>query len=284
MYKYIIINYIIINKMETYETLHKTSIKKSNPIDLETLEPVSLDDTHNKLKSISIGNFPFETKYFTLDFAKNWFIDLKKKINPYTNILAPKSFMSRLQLHLEARGYFSENLDYKPTIEYLSAIFSRYLQDTNSISPQELCEIKLFLHMDDTGFLSDWVVGDKTELRDKGAQLIAQAEPGSWLIRTCSIKDSDVFKARAVTYKNLSGNVDFFAIGYLYSHGYMILSCKPEYQLPGLDNKSLLPLSSKIYASFIDCLEELSHIRQFTLSKIIHNENAEANAPGAADA
>lgn len=137
--------------------------------------------------------------------------------------------------------------------------------------------MKLFLHMDDTGFLSDWVVDNKKELRDKANELIENSEPGSWLIRTCSIKDSDCFKARVISFKNLSGELGLFAIGYLYSYGYMNLTVKREFELPSLDNKSQLPAHVKVYPSFIDCLNDISILKQFTLSKIIRNQNNQHN-------
>ena len=208
--------------MDTYSKFHVSNLKKSEPVDIETFEKIAENDLHNKLKAISISNFPFETKYFTLDFAKNWFIDMNKKTNPYTNTntYIEKSFLPRLRIHLEARELFENNLDYNPTTEYLADIFSRYIQNKNSINIKELCEMKLFLHMNDTGFLSDWIVDDKKELRTKANELIENSEPGSWLIRTCSIKDSDCFKARVISYKNLLGQTGIFPIGYLYSYGY----------------------------------------------------------------
>lgn len=256
---------------DTYAKMHQHILQKDKPEDLLTLDPVAPDDMLNKCKVISymaiIDNKLVKIFYNTLDFAKGWFLDQNKKKFPQNNMIVPQVFLDRLSLQLQARDFFGEQ--YEPT--NLAQKFSDYIYHPEKITPIILCELKTFLHMDDTGFLSTFVVGIPSELRDIAMATINAAPEGSWLIRKASVIDSDVIKARVITYKSLLGEIKNIIIVHIYSYGYCSPQCERNITLPNIGEKlpSYINKSNQtinfldnvtFYPSFIDCIEAKANL------------------------
>jgi hypothetical protein len=267
---------------DTYAKLHQHILQKEKPEDPLTLDPVAEDDILNKCKVISymaiIDNKLVKIFYNTLDFMKGWFLDQGKTKFPQNNMIVPKVFLDRLSLQLKAQDFFGEN--HEPT--NLSQKFSDFIYSPEKITPIILCELKNFLHMDDSGFLSTFVVGNPSELREAALKTITLAPNGSWLIRRASVNDSDVIKARVITYKNVSGEINNIIVTHIYSYGYCLPNCQRNITLPTIgehlpsyidDNKQIVNFLDGItfYPSFIDCIENMSRIYSFTKTLLIQS-------------
>lgn len=255
-----------------YAIMHKNILQTDKPEDPLTLDPVAPDDILNKCKVISymviIDNKLVKILYNTLDFMRGWFLDQQKNKFPQNNMIVPQVFLKRLTLQLEARAFFGEHYNLEPI--NLAKKFSDYIYRPENISPKILCELKTFLHMDDTGFLSTFVVGNPLELREIAMATINAAPEGSWLIRKASVIDSDVMKGRVITYKNFLGDVCNLLVVHIYSYGYVLPSCKRDITLSNIgeilpsyenDEKQIIKFMTKdtiVYPSFIDCIEAIS--------------------------
>jgi hypothetical protein len=265
---------------DTYAIFHSTKLKKAIDEDQEFTDAISLEPIcdeskrYDKYHAISYLrkdklNRPNKIYYWTLESAKLWVLDNNKKIDPETRLLINNGFPERIILQLELQNY----PEYKntPTTELLSQLFDRYIKNEN-ITPSELCAIKVFLHMDDSGFLSDWLDTVGTDIRTMALTAIETAENESWLLRKSSIVDSDIIKARVITIKDTSGIICHIPIAHVYSFGYIELAVARSATMPNEKENNQFPnYVGKVYPSFIDILEAMATKYKFNVSKIIHN-------------
>lgn len=264
---------------EYYRSFHKTKIEtaKNNDdefTDLITFEPAHVGEEYNKFLTVSYLridklNRPIKIYYWKLESAKLWILDNNKKFDPENRMQIIASFPERIKLQLELTTHF--NINYKPSIEHLVSLFNKYITK-QPLTPAELCEMKVFLHMDDSGFMSDWMDVIGLDIRTKALESINASANGSWLLRTGSITDSNIIKARVITLKNNEGTIIHIPIAYVYSFGYIKLDVIRGATMPDEGITGVFPkYTGKIYTSFIDCLENLATIYNFDISKIIHN-------------
>lgn len=260
-----------------YTTFHTNKLEKSpnDFVDLITFDPACEDMKYNKFKSISCLrinklNHPTKIYYWSLDSAIYYVLDHNKKMDPETKLLLPSNFGERVKLQQELRTYFPET--YNPSIDYLSILFNQYIIEPSILIPSQLCELKVFLHMDSSGFLTEWVDTTGIDIRTKAIEKINTSENGSWLLRKSSIIDSDIIKARVVTIKNNTGDINHIPIAHVYSFGYIELIVSREDKMPNEGSNNIFPkYYDPIYTSYVDIMYGLSKKYNFILSKIITN-------------
>ena len=265
---------------QTYAKFHIDKLQKAINEDQEFTDAISFEPIcdenkrYNKYYAISYLRIdklkrPNKIYYWTLESAKLWVLDNNKKTDPETRLLINNGFPERIILQLELQNYPEYNVS--PTTEFLSHLFDRYIKKEH-ITPSELCAIKVFLHMDDSGFLSDWLDTAGLDIRTMALGAIETAENGSWLIRKSSIVDSDIIKARVITLKDTSGTVHHIPIAHVYSFGYIELKvCRSDKMPNEGENKQFPNYVGKVYPSFINILEGMALKYNFDVSKIVHN-------------
>lgn len=264
---------------DTYAKFHTTKLQQAIDEDQEftdiiSFEPACEGNMYNKYLSISYLridklNRPNKIYYWTIESAKLWVLDNNKKTDPETRILINNGFPERIRLHMELQNYPEYMIT--PTTEALSSLFDRYIKKEH-ITPSELCAMKVFLHMDDSGFLSDWLDTVGQNIRTMALTAIEISDNGSYLLRKSSIVDSDIIKARVITYKNTTGIVSHVPIAHVYSLGYIELNVGRSETMPNEgENKPFPKYVGKVYTSFIDILEGMATKYDFDVSKIIHN-------------
>ena len=258
-----------------YATFHTNKLEKApnDFVDLITFDPACEDMKYNKFKSISclrinMLNHPTKIYYWSLDSAIYYVLDHNKKMDPETKLLLPSNFSDRVKLQQELRTYFPDTYD--PPIEYLSILFNQYIVDPSILTPSQSCELKVFLHMDSSGFLTEWVETNGTDIRDKALEKINNADNGSWLLRKSSIIDSDIIKARVITIKNNTGDINHIPIAHVYSFGYIELDVSREYKMPNEGSNNVFPkYVGPVYTSYVDIMDGLSKKYNFTLSELL---------------
>lgn len=262
-----------------YANFHTIKLQKAIDEDQEftdiiSFEPACEGNKYNKYFSISYLridklNRPIRIYYWTLESAKLWVLDNNKKTDPETRLLINNGFPERIRLHMELTTYYDNN--YNPSTEELVPLFDRYIKGL-SLSPPEICAIKVFLHMDDSGFLSDWLDTTGVDIRMMALAAIETSNNGSYLLRKSSIVDSDIIKARVITFKDNNGNISHIPIAHVYSFGYVELDVSRSTEMPNEgENKQFPKYVGKVYPSFIDILEGIATKYSFNVSKIIYN-------------
>jgi hypothetical protein len=242
--------------------------------DVISFEPACEGNKYNKYISISYLRIdklhrPTKIYYWTIESAKMWVLDNNKKTDPETRMIINNGFPERIRLHMELQNYPEYNVT--PTTEYLAHLFDRYTKKDN-ITNNELCAMKVFLHMDDSGFLSDWLDTVGVDIRTMALAAIEKSNNGSYLLRKSSIVDSDIIKARVITFKDNNGNLSHTPIAHVYSFGYIELNVGRSATMPNEgENKQFPVYVGKVYPSFIDILEGMAAKYGFDISKIIHN-------------
>ena len=262
-----------------YASFHTTKLQQAIDEDQEftdiiSFEPACEGNKYNKNLSISYLridklNRPNKIYYWTLESAKLWVLDNNKKTDPESRLLINNGFPERIRLHMELTTYYKN--DYNPSTDELVPLFDRYIKGL-SLSPPEICTIKVFLHMDDSGFLSDWLNTTGVDIRMMALTAIEESENGSYLLRKSSIVDSDIIKARVITFKDNNGNISHIPIAHVYSFGYIELDVSRSAEMPNEGENKMFPkYVGKVYPSFIDILEGMATKYSFNVSKIIYN-------------
>lgn len=259
------------------QKLERATSNNDTFTDLITYDDACPDDKYNKFKSISYLridklNRPVKIYYWALKSAHQWVIENNKNFDPETRLVINSSFTNRIQLQVELSTHFPNT--YEPSVEHLASLFNIFIQG-QELTAAQLCELRVFLHMDDSGFLSEWLDTPLMDIRTKALDKINESENGSWLLRNSSIKDSDIIKARAVTIKSNNNTILNIPIAHVYSFGYIELLCARGSIMPfeNHENSDLKfpKYEGSVYASFVDFMKMLSVKYDFTLSKIVHN-------------
>ena len=250
----------------TYITFHrKTSA--------EATDSISLDDIikHDKQKNISYmvitNNKVIKFTYWDLDSAIHI---AKSNFNPDTRQPLNPNFKDRVLLQYELKKYTipKEN----ELSDLLKILFKNYIKG-EKLDDQSLCYLKNYLHIDDSGILSEWETLNSLLIRDIAIKKIQDAEIGSWIIRGSSVEATDIFKPRVITFKDKDSIIKHFLICHIYGYGYVHLYVNRGTVLPSSQNRNYnFPEHDNIvFPSFIDLLEHYSNKLKFDISKIIVN-------------
>lgn len=253
--------------------------------DTITWQPACPEDSYNKYKSISnlqlnSDNTIRGINYWLLDSAIGWFIENQKTFDPATTLPIRTGLIKRIILQKRLGELLPESADQiVPPTDDLIENFNMYIQNKNALSELNNILTKVFLHIGDTrGFLTDWLneSGEKiigAAIRTKALERITQSANGSWLLRESSIVSSDIFKAFAITMKNIVGEIDHIPIAHVYGFGYIELYVYRETIMPTEKSKQMFPtynLESHT-PSFIDLLEYLSSKYNFSIGNVVKN-------------
>jgi hypothetical protein len=253
----------IYNKFHCSNIKQEKAKKDGEISDMISLAELCADGTYNKLTSISClrlsNNKPTNMIYWDFDSAYDYFVTKNKLIDPETREPINKGFVKRL---INQKKVVNSII---PEKEVLQDMFSTYL--TNPETNTDI--LKVFLHMDDTGFMTEWLDVQGEDIRTKALETIATKEPKSWLIRKSSVVDSDIIKTRVITYVRADKTICHHLIAHIYGFGYAILQAERSEEMVNLgENKSFPKIFNNIvYGSFIEILEALKH--HIDLTKLI---------------
>ena len=239
------------------------------PISYEELSPCKTNSI--SILKLGLDNTIYSIYHMKLDVAKHLYVDQGKTIDFKTQTPIKANMRGRIALQLKLAEYMQAGLSVDPTKEHLIATFDAYLKNPATTSEHDMVLMKTNLHMDDSGFLSEWIDTPVMNFRDLAIAKIATSEPGSWLLRKASVVESDVIKPRCITFKNkLTGNVDHLIIAHIYGFGYTTFDKMARgYKMPQSNNGEKMPQFDTVYESFIDILESLT--AYIDLEKIVSN-------------
>ena len=253
----------------------------------DDIDPISLEETDpgNKLETITYTRFhvnknssrnhlfisPVKTVYWNLDSAKLWFIDHNRNKDPETNlpILSENVLKKRLSNQLNLQKYIQEK-NQEPDDLVIKNLFMKYKND-EKMDEEELCFLHNFFHIDNT-ILMDWKkkCEDSKDYREFANELIQCSDNGSWLVRHTSVKDSDIIKTRAVTYRNYKGDIFHIVIAHIYGYGYTLPNVERGQKMPSIgSNEYILINQQYVFASFIELIKTVSLESDFDLNKLI---------------
>lgn len=264
----------------SYANFHRkrAEAKDANEYDIISWDSVDPGNRYHSItytrfltKSVKDGGIlisPVKCLYWNLDTAKKWFIDEKKEKDPETNlpILSPPTFCKRLKQQLKLTTLYNDEF-YIPEMNIIKDIFMKWIS-SQLIAENEECLLQNFFHIDNT-ILTAWEKSHGMELRTFADQLITNAENGSWLIRHCSVEDSDVMKARVITSKSRDGQINHTIIAVIYGYGYVTPNIQRGEKLPNLGSGEYVKVSRYVAPSFIHLITDLSELCNFDPSKLI---------------
>lgn len=209
--------------------------------------------------------------HMKLAVAKQLYVDQGKTIDYKTQTPIKGNILGRIALQLKLLEFQQAGLSIDPTNEELKAIFDAHLKNPAGTSVYNRVLVENLLHMDTSGFLSEWIDTPVMNFRDLAIAKIETSEPGSWLLRKASVEESDVIKPRCITFKNkLTDKVDHAIIAHVYGFGYTIFPKMARgYKMPQPDKGEEMPTYGPVYASFIAILESLT--AYIDLEKIVPN-------------
>jgi len=228
-------------------------------------------DYYDKRKWISFlelddQNNIMNMKYVELETAEKWLslersrISGEEKCEIYDSVSELNK--QRICMQVKYRELFDGE---QPTKEEIEEWFTRYIFDKESLTEKEIIGMKNCLHMDDSSYVTDWLVSNSLEHRKIATEKLSMSENGSFIFRKSSVVNSDITKARAITRKVSNTVSANYLILHIYGFGYILPSSVTSGDsLPKVGEKML-----SYYAcapSLIDLLEKMFDL---DLKKII---------------
>jgi hypothetical protein len=180
---------------------------------------------------------------------------VKHIVDPETNQPIHTGFIERIQLYNESINVLGTN--FSPTPREINDIFQRYLRE--GVSDRDKLVLRSFLFLEDTEVLTMFEATG-LQIRVEAEKRLLQSECGSYLLRTSSVVDSELVKAKVLSF-NDNGVIKHVICIHARGYGYYIPSgIKPEQIMPDLtgEKRTILPLpshGSRVYACFVDWLE-----------------------------
>ena len=111
---------------------------------------------------------------------------------------------------------------------------------------------------------------DTTDYRQFANDLIQSSDNGSWLLRQTSVKDSDIIKTRALTFRNHNGDIFHLVIAHIYGYGYTFPNVARGQVMPSVGSNDYILINQEfVFASFIELIKTISLQHDFDLTKLI---------------
>jgi hypothetical protein len=234
---------------------------------LSQTQPGLLVDYYDKRKWISFlivdsQNIIVETKYVDLDTAKKWLNDEEKNDEEKSEINLTELNKQRIRLQLRYRDLFEGE---HPTKDEIEDWFRQFIFDKDSLTEKQIVGLKNCLHMDDSSYVTDWLVSNSLEHRRIATEKLSRSETGSFIFRKSSVINSDIVKARAITHKINNISSDNYLILHIYGFGYVLPS--------SVTSGDYLPKVGEKMMSYYDCapclIDILEKMTRLDLKKII---------------
>jgi hypothetical protein len=254
-----------------YQEFHAVQLNngtREDPITLEELSTIAQNGRQTIGYLRCVNRCPLLIVHYSTESAFQLFVSRNYPREPETNSLLNPGFIDRINLYRSAITRLSPEqlaLSLKqetPELEAVAtqqkkALFCKYL--TGLCTPSELLLLKISLFIDDTNVLQVYN-------RAEAEVALAQSNVGNWLIRQSSIRDTDLIKIRAISFKQVV-EVKHIIIVQIYGYGFMI---SPEFPTnislgrPGepyervvatMGSNIPLPIGI-VYPSFIDALNK----------------------------
>ena len=256
-----------------YQEFHCAELNKGtkeDPVTLEELPTISQNGRQTIGYLRCVNRCPLLIVHYSTDSAHQLFVSRNYPKEPETNSLLNQGFTERIKLYHKAVTTLSPEqlaLSLKqetPELEAAvtrqkKALFWKYLNGTCTFAEKLILRISLFI--DDTDVLQ---VYDRTQATAE----LQTANDRNWLIRQSSIRDTDIIKIRAISFKKaFEQGIGHVIIVQIYGYGFMISPNFPTNQslnLPGEPQDrvvatmgSQIPLpTGAVYPSFIDALDK----------------------------
>lgn len=175
-------------------------------------------------------------------------------VDPETNQPIHPGFIERIQLYNESINVLGNQ--YRPAPGEINDIFQRYLRE--DISSRDKLVLRSFLFLEDTEVLSMFEATG-LQIRVGAEKRLLKCESGSYLLRTSSVVDSELVKAKVLSF-NDNGVIKHVMCVHTKGYGYFIPSGIIQEQImPDFteEKRTLLPKPShgRVYACFIDWIE-----------------------------
>ena len=286
--------------MQQYFMYHAESLSKSSPGTVYSPGKISILPVKSFSVFLHQGGKVFQKEY--IHFLHKVYVDLdeaKKLIDryPYPFENHPIYRLDILKKRIE--NYTKAGQDI-PSIQEIESMFFSYLSKEGDISGKARSEksdiavkdhseqsdidekteekkekdkalLDCYLHMDDA-LLSEWIIKDRMDLREKAIDKLNSSEKGSWLIRESSVIGNDCAIVRVLSVKKEENAIMHILIAHVLGLGYIVFSENIGYVMPneGDEKKSISPLF--VYPSFIDLLIGQSKLHGFDTEKMIRNK------------
>lgn len=255
--------------VESYQTLSVQQIKQQSTEYEPLMDMVSYAEINptgrNHISYLRLVNqIPTAMVYWDTASCINTFIrhPTRRYMNGKTRIVDPETnqpihsgFIERIHLYNDSVQMLGEA--FQPAEGEVNAIFQRYLID--EVSEREKMILRSFLFLEDTDVLVTFEATGK-DIRTEAEQRLHERGYGSYLLRTSSVVDSDLVKAKVLSF-NDTGTIKHSMCIHAKGYGYFTPSgIKQEQVMPSLtgeDRSVVLPLPSNdmVYPCFLDWFE-----------------------------
>jgi len=176
-------------------------------------------------------------------------------VDPETNQPIHPGFMERIHLYNDSLQMLGK--DFQPDEGQVNAIFQQYLMD--EVSERDKMILRSFLFLEDTDVLVTFQATGK-DIRKEAEQRLKERGHGSYLLRTSSVVDSELVKAKVLSF-NDNGTINHSMCIHAKGYGYFApTGITQEQVMPSLtgEDRSVvlpLPLNGIVYACFLDWFE-----------------------------
>lgn len=225
---------------------------------------------HNRRETISYlvlgtANRPVSMKYMNLEAAETWFVIQRKKC-PLTRAEPRGALRARIEMAVAAKQAGPEL-----TVEEIPALFDAFLADPVSFKQTaNYRRLRLDLHMGDTGALSDWTVGNPSQLRIEALKALNGKPRGSWLIRNASIASTNVVTLQVLSFvqvpalldtsvephREIPARIQHVLIAHIPGYGYTVVEANRGDVMPTMGGPVSMPKHDiDVWPCFLDALE-----------------------------
>uniref|UniRef100_A0A6C0ILM1 Uncharacterized protein n=1 Tax=viral metagenome TaxID=1070528 RepID=A0A6C0ILM1_9ZZZZ len=206
----------------------------TDPVTLENINPVA----RNFISYLVLNNdVPKKLDYWDTEGAYATFITNPRATYPLNNLPLNPAFTSRIQLYKESKDRFG---NYTPTPADLNACFMKYLSHT--ATPEEILFLRSFLFLDDTSVIRQFEASNPSMLRQMAEAALREAGNGSWLFRKSSVIDTDLCKAKVLSFLKNNEIAHFICI-HISGYGYYSPGISSGHLLPAL--RQPIPIPSR---------------------------------------